>query len=82
MVAVQMMCARLGMVRGEGLAGVIRRRYSKWGVMGARHRARDPQVAKRCRYRDTFLEPDHVLHHPHNRGHSARARQDDHLDHE
>jgi NRAMP (natural resistance-associated macrophage protein)-like metal ion transporter len=30
MVAVQMMCARLGMVAGEGLAGVIRRRYPKW----------------------------------------------------
>jgi NRAMP (natural resistance-associated macrophage protein)-like metal ion transporter len=30
MVAVQMMCARLGMVTGEGLAGVIRRRYPRW----------------------------------------------------
>ena len=30
MTAVQMMCARLGMVTGEGLAGVIRRRYPKW----------------------------------------------------
>src|SRR5712664_2390388 len=30
MVAVQMMCARLGMVTGEGLAGVIRERYPKW----------------------------------------------------
>ena len=35
MVAVQMMCARLGMVTGEGLAGVIRRRYSKWVLWGA-----------------------------------------------
>jgi NRAMP (natural resistance-associated macrophage protein)-like metal ion transporter len=30
MTAVQMMCARLGMVTGEGLAGVIRRHYPKW----------------------------------------------------
>jgi NRAMP (natural resistance-associated macrophage protein)-like metal ion transporter len=30
MTAVQMMCARLGMVTGEGLAGVIRSRYSRW----------------------------------------------------
>src|ERR1700732_314005 len=30
MTAVQMMCARLGMVTGQGLAGVIRYRYSKW----------------------------------------------------
>ena len=30
MVAVQMMCARLGMVTGEGLAGVIRRHYPRW----------------------------------------------------
>ncbi|HTC89396.1 MAG TPA: divalent metal cation transporter, partial [Bryobacteraceae bacterium] len=30
MVSVQMMCGRLGMVTGRGLAGVIRRRYSKW----------------------------------------------------
>jgi NRAMP (natural resistance-associated macrophage protein)-like metal ion transporter len=30
MVAVQMMCGRLGMVTGRGLAGVVRRRYSKW----------------------------------------------------
>jgi len=35
MVAVQMMCARLGMVTGEGLAGVIRRRHSKWVLWGA-----------------------------------------------
>lgn len=32
MVAVQMMCARLGMVTGRGLAAVIRRRYSR-GVL-------------------------------------------------
>src|SRR4030088_1694816 len=30
MAAVQLMCARLGMVTGEGLAGVIRGRYPKW----------------------------------------------------
>lgn len=28
--AVQLMCARLGMVTGRGLAGVIRRRYPRW----------------------------------------------------
>jgi NRAMP (natural resistance-associated macrophage protein)-like metal ion transporter len=35
MAAVQLMCARLGMVSGRGLAGVIRRRYSRpilWGA--------------------------------------------------
>jgi NRAMP (natural resistance-associated macrophage protein)-like metal ion transporter len=30
MTAVQLMCARLGMVTGEGLASVIRRRYPRW----------------------------------------------------
>src|ERR1700716_4082776 len=35
MSAVQMMCARLGMVSGRGLAGVIRRRYSRWGLWTA-----------------------------------------------
>jgi NRAMP (natural resistance-associated macrophage protein)-like metal ion transporter len=30
MTAVQVMCARLGLVTGLGLAGVIRRRYSRW----------------------------------------------------
>jgi NRAMP (natural resistance-associated macrophage protein)-like metal ion transporter len=30
MCAVQLMCARLGIVSGRGLAGVIRRRYSRW----------------------------------------------------
>ncbi len=30
MSAVQLMCARLGMVTGRGLAGVIRKRYSQW----------------------------------------------------
>ncbi len=30
MVAVQLMCARLGMVSGRGLAGNIRRRYPRW----------------------------------------------------
>jgi len=35
MVSVQMMCGRLGMVTGRGLAGVLRRRYSKWVLWGA-----------------------------------------------
>src|ERR1700731_4762014 len=35
MTAVQMMCARLGMVTGRGLAGVIRHQYSKWVLWGA-----------------------------------------------
>src|SRR6202451_3624725 len=35
MTAVQMMCARLGMVKGEGLAGVIRRHYPKWVLWSA-----------------------------------------------
>jgi len=35
MVGVQMMCGRLGMVTGRGLAGVVRRRYSKWVLWGA-----------------------------------------------
>jgi len=35
MVAVQMMCARLGMVTGEGLAGVIRRQYPRWVLWSA-----------------------------------------------
>jgi NRAMP (natural resistance-associated macrophage protein)-like metal ion transporter len=35
MSAVQMMCARLGMVTGRGLAGVVRRRYPKWVLWGA-----------------------------------------------
>ena len=35
MVAVQLMCARLGLVTGRGLAGVIRRRYSRRVLWGA-----------------------------------------------
>src|SRR6266404_6042303 len=35
MAAVQLMCARLGLVTGLGLAGVIRRRYSRWTLWGA-----------------------------------------------
>lgn len=35
MVAVQMMCARLGMVTGRGLAACIRRRYSRSVLWGA-----------------------------------------------
>ncbi len=35
MVAVQIMCARLGMVTGRGLAGVLRRSYSRWVLWGA-----------------------------------------------
>ncbi len=30
MASVQLMCARLGMVTGRGLAGVVRRRYPRW----------------------------------------------------
>src|ERR1700694_480720 len=35
MTAVQFMCARLGLVTGLGLAGVIRRRYAPWVLWGA-----------------------------------------------
>jgi NRAMP (natural resistance-associated macrophage protein)-like metal ion transporter len=35
MAAVQIMCARLGMVTGLGLAGVVRRRYPRWILWGA-----------------------------------------------
>ncbi len=35
MSAVQLMCARLGLVTGLGLAGVIRRRYSRWVLWGS-----------------------------------------------
>ncbi len=35
MAAVQLMCARLGMVSGRGLAGVIRIRYPRWVLWGA-----------------------------------------------
>jgi NRAMP (natural resistance-associated macrophage protein)-like metal ion transporter len=35
MTAVQMMCARLGIVTGEGLAGMIRRQYPRWVLWGA-----------------------------------------------
>ena len=35
MTAIQLMCARLGLVTGMGLAGVIRRRYSRWVLWGA-----------------------------------------------
>jgi NRAMP (natural resistance-associated macrophage protein)-like metal ion transporter len=35
MFAVQLMCARLGMVTGRGLAGNIRRRYPRWVMWGA-----------------------------------------------
>jgi NRAMP (natural resistance-associated macrophage protein)-like metal ion transporter len=34
-VSVQLMCARLGMVTGKGLAGAIRSRYSRWVLWGA-----------------------------------------------
>src|SRR3954471_13495517 len=34
MAAMQIMCARLGMVSGFGLAGVIRRRYNRWVLWG------------------------------------------------
>ena len=35
MTAVQLMCARLGLIAGEGLAAIIRRRYSRWVLWGA-----------------------------------------------
>ncbi|MEP6714119.1 MAG: Nramp family divalent metal transporter [Terriglobia bacterium] len=35
MFAVQLMCARLGMVTGRGLAGNIRRHYPRWVMWGA-----------------------------------------------
>lgn len=35
MASVQLMCARLGMVTGRGLAGVLRRNYSRWILWGA-----------------------------------------------
>jgi NRAMP (natural resistance-associated macrophage protein)-like metal ion transporter len=35
MAAIQLMCARLGLVTGLGLAGVIRRRYSRWVLWAA-----------------------------------------------
>src|SRR5712692_5997272 len=35
MAAVQLMCARLGIVTGRGLAGVVRRRYSRAILWGA-----------------------------------------------
>ncbi len=35
MAAVQLMCSRLGMVTGRGLAAVVRKRYSRWVLWGA-----------------------------------------------
>ena len=35
MAAVQLMCARLGLVTGRGLAGVLRRSYPRWALWGA-----------------------------------------------
>jgi NRAMP (natural resistance-associated macrophage protein)-like metal ion transporter len=35
MTAVQLMCSRLGMVTGRGLAAVVRQRYSRWVLWGA-----------------------------------------------
>jgi NRAMP (natural resistance-associated macrophage protein)-like metal ion transporter len=35
MAAVQLMCARLGLVTGRGLAGAIRRTYPRWVLWGA-----------------------------------------------
>jgi len=35
MAAVQLMCARLGMVTGRGLGGVIRKRYPRWVLLAA-----------------------------------------------
>src|SRR5665647_1528233 len=33
MAAVQMMCARIGMVTGEGLAGALRKKFPRWIVI-------------------------------------------------
>ncbi len=35
MVSVQLMCSRLGMVTGRGLAAMVRRRYPRWVLWGA-----------------------------------------------
>ena len=35
MAAVQLMCARLGLMSGRGLAGVLRRYYPRWVLWGA-----------------------------------------------
>ena len=35
MVSVQLMCARLGLVTGRGLAGVLRLYYPRWVLWGA-----------------------------------------------
>src|SRR5438874_10380203 len=35
MAAVQLMCARLGMVSGRGLASVVRHQYPRWVLWGA-----------------------------------------------
>lgn len=35
MVSVQLMCARLGLVTGRGLAGVVRRKFPRWVLWGA-----------------------------------------------
>src|SRR5579859_1608171 len=35
MAAIQLMCGRLGMVTGRGLASAIRRRYPRWVLWGA-----------------------------------------------
>ena len=35
MAAVQLMCARLGVMTGRGLAGVVRRYYPRWVLWGA-----------------------------------------------
>src|SRR5215470_1494785 len=35
MAAVQMMCARIGMVTGEGLAGALRKRFPRWALVVA-----------------------------------------------
>ena len=35
MAGVQMMCARIGMVTGQGLAGVLRRHYPRWLLLSA-----------------------------------------------
>src|ERR1700716_4275231 len=34
MAAVQMMCARIGMITGQGLAGALRQKFPRWIVIG------------------------------------------------
>src|ERR1035438_7531315 len=48
MAAVQLMCSRLGMITGRGLAAVVRRRYSRWVLWGACFVVNGGQVVHIC----------------------------------